>query len=73
MSAVAVIEVHKAEDGVWDSDVRHVLNGEDLETLDSVDGLKTTQASVRIQGQVKLLTVYLDDEDDGWVTWQDAF
>ncbi len=73
MSAVAVIEVHRGEDGVWDSDLRHVLNSEDLETLDTVEGLKTTEASVRIQGQVKLLTVYLDDEDDGWVTWQDAF
>lgn len=73
MSATAVIEVHLADDGLWDSDVRHVLSGEDLETLDDLSAFETTQAQVRVGGQVKLLTVYLDGDEDGWVTWAEAF
>jgi hypothetical protein len=67
-----VIEVHRAEDGVWEAAMRHVLTAEDLETV-ALDGLPTVQATVRIGEALRALTVYLEDDEDGWVTWEQAF
>ncbi len=67
-----VIEVHHAGDGVWEAAERHVLTSEDLETM-TLDNLPTVRALVKIGGSLKELTVYLEDEEDGWVTWTQAY
>jgi hypothetical protein len=67
-----VIEVHRGSGGVWEAAERHILDSDDLDAL-VVEGLPTVQALVRVGGALRELTVYLEDEDDGWVTWTEAY
>lgn len=68
-----VIEVHHTEDGVWEAIERHVLASEDLDAIGYLDELPTREALVRVGGSLKKLTVYLEDDEDGWITWSEAY
>ncbi len=68
-----VIEVHKDNDGTWEAYERHILSSDDLETVDNLEKHPTISALVRVGGSLKQLTVYLEDEEDGWITWTDAY
>ena len=73
MSAVAVIEVHRCEDGIWEAQERHVLESADLETVDDLAVFDAAPGQVRVSGVIKALTVYREDDDDGYVVLEELY
>jgi hypothetical protein len=73
VSAVAIIEVHRGEDGVWEVHERHVLESGDLETVDDLSGFDAEAAQVRVSGVLKALTVYREDDEDGFVVMDELY
>lgn len=65
---IPVIEVHPADDGGWEGFAPMVFGSDDVDVIESLDGLSTIEADVRIGRQVRRMTVYLD-RDAGWITW----
>lgn len=73
MTAVAIIEVHKGEDGVWEAHERPAHAAEDVDTVEGLDRYRSVTAEVRVAGEVRSMTVYLEDEDDGFVVFEDLY
>jgi hypothetical protein len=71
--SIPVIEVHLGDDGVWEAFERPVFGSNDVETVDTLDGLPTRVVLVRVGGALKPLTVYTIDEEDGWIVWDQAY
>ena len=68
---IAVIEVAMGDGGGWEASVGPVFGGDDLDTVESLDGYATEVADVTINGERKRLTVYRGERTV--VTWADAF
>ncbi len=69
----AVLEVHQEDDGVWTAYERPVLEPSDLETVPSLDSFASETATVRVAGELKQLTVYREDQHDGYVLMEEAY
>jgi hypothetical protein len=73
MSApVAVLPVLRGEDGVWEAMVQPVYGADDLDVRHRLDDGAGVQASVRVLGEVRTLTVFVEGDGAGVVRYDDA-
>lgn len=70
---IAVLEVVKGADGIWETVDVDVRTSDDLDTIDRLDRYPSERAQVRVRGALKTLTVYRTDEDGGLVTYEEAY
>lgn len=69
---VPVVETHKNEEGEWVAESSPVSTSEDIDTIDTLEGLTVVSRTVLVQDQAKDLTVYTDGETS-WILYEDAF
>jgi hypothetical protein len=55
---IAVLEIERGEDGIWNAEIDDVRQSGDIETFPTLDGLSEEQAPVRFAGSVHTLTIY---------------
>ena len=62
MSPVPILELFRADDGTWEAALEPVHGGNDLDVVDDLAPYPSEQATVRVLGSARTLTVYRDGE-----------
>jgi|GEM_PF-1597364 len=68
-----VLRVEKDDAGKWQAQQPEVWGSADVDTLDDLSRFQTEEASVDVAGEDRTLTVYLDADEGGWVTYAQAY
>lgn len=69
---VTVLPVVRGDDGVWEAMVQPVYGADDLDVRDALDDAAGVQASVRVLGELRTLTVFVEGDGEGVVRYDDA-
>jgi hypothetical protein len=71
MSPVTILELYRADDGTWEAALQPVHGSDDLDVVDDLGSYPSEQATVRVLGTPRTLTVYRDGER-AFVSYQQA-
>jgi hypothetical protein len=69
---VTVLPVVRGDDGVWEAVVQPVYGADDLDVRDALNDSAGVQASVRVLGELRTLTVFVEGDGEGVVRYNDA-
>lgn len=71
-SPVTVLPVVRGDDGVWEAMVQPVHGADDLDVRDALDEATGVAAAVRVLGELRTLTVFVEGEGEGVVRYDEA-
>ena len=71
--SVAVLEVRRIGDGVWEAPERAIRAGVDIDLVEDLASRPSEEALVRVGGALRKLTVYLEEGEGGLVSFAEAY
>ena len=69
---VTVLPVVRGDDGVWEAMVQPVHGADDLDVRDVLNDAEGVRAEVRVLGELRTLTVFVESDGEGVVRYDEA-